>query len=70
MADCVGTLISGGYNLIQNTNGCTITGDTAHNIYNQDPKLGPLADLGGPTPSHALRFDSPAPDAGHSGANH
>ncbi|MBI3851466.1 MAG: CSLREA domain-containing protein [Verrucomicrobia bacterium] len=55
------------YNLIQNTNGCTITNLTAHNIYNQDPKLGPLADLGGPTPTHALRFDSPALDAGHSG---
>ena len=44
-----------------------ITNLTAHNIYNQDPKLGPLADLGGPTPTHALRFDSPALDAGHSG---
>ena len=44
-----------------------ITGTTTHNIYNQDPKLGPLADLGGPTPTHALRFDSPALDAGHSG---
>ena len=40
--------------------GCTITNLTTHNIYNQDPKLGPLADLGGPTPTHALRFDSPA----------
>lgn len=38
-----------------------------HNLYNLDPKLGPLADLGGPTPTHALRFDSPALDAGHSG---
>jgi len=26
-----------------------------------------LADLGGPTPTHALRFDSPALDAGNSG---
>ena len=26
-----------------------------------------MADLGGPTPTHALRFDSPALDAGHSG---
>jgi len=65
--DCWGTLNSFDYNLIQNTNGCTITNLTTHNIYNQDPKLGPLADLGGPTPTHALRFDSPAIDAGHSG---
>jgi hypothetical protein len=66
-SDCSGTLNSLDYNLIQNTNGCTITNLTTHNIYNQDPKLGPLADLGGPTPTHALRFDSPAIDAGNSG---
>lgn len=44
-----------------------MVGITTHNIYGQDPKLGPLADLGGPTPTHALRFDSPALDAGSSG---
>ena len=60
-------LISGDFNLVQNTNGITIIGLTTHNLYNQDPKLGPLADLGGPTPTHALRYDSPAIDAGHSG---
>jgi hypothetical protein len=49
------------------TNGVVITGSTTHNIYGLDPKLGPLADLSGPTPTHALRFDSPALDAGHSG---
>jgi CSLREA domain-containing protein len=58
---------SGDYNLIQDTNGCAITNLTAHNLYGVDPKLGPLADLGGPTPAHALRFDSPALDAGHRG---
>lgn len=66
-ADCGGFIDSLDYNLILNTNGATITNLTAHNLYNQDPKLGPLADLGGPTPTHALRFDSPALDAGHSG---
>jgi hypothetical protein len=66
-ADYQGELNSLDYNLIQNTNGCTITNLTTHNIYNQDPKLGPLADLGGPTPTHALRFDSPVIDAGNSG---
>jgi CSLREA domain-containing protein len=63
--DCKGVMDSLDFNLIGDTNGCTITNLTAHNIYNQDPKLGPLADLGGPTPTHALRFDSPALDAGH-----
>lgn len=66
-ADYSSTLNSLDYNLIGNTNGATITNLTAHNIYNQDPKLGPSADLGGPTPTHALRFDSPAIDAGNSG---
>jgi CSLREA domain-containing protein len=65
--DYSGTLNSQDYNLIQNTNGCIITNLTAHNIYNQDPLLGPLADNGGPTPTHALRYDSPAIDAGNSG---
>jgi hypothetical protein len=46
----------------------TFTGSTNHNIHGQDPKLGPLADNGGPTPTHALRFDSPAIDAGNSGS--
>jgi hypothetical protein len=65
--DCDGTINSLDFTLIQDTNGCTITNLTTHNIYNQDPKLGPLADLGGPTPTHALGFDSPAIDAGNSG---
>ncbi|MCX6927514.1 MAG: CSLREA domain-containing protein, partial [Verrucomicrobia bacterium] len=65
--DCAGPFASLDFNLIQNTNGCVITGTNTHDIYNQDPKLGPLADLGGPTLTHALRFDSPAIDAGSSG---
>jgi CSLREA domain-containing protein len=63
----IGDVLSDDFNLIGNTNGANISGVTAHNLYNLDPKLGPLADLGGPTPTHALRFDSPALDAGHSG---
>jgi hypothetical protein len=74
-SDCWGAIVSQGYNLVQNnyTDAITgvidakFTGATNHNIYSQDPKLGPLADNGGPTPTHALRFDSPAIDAGHSG---
>lgn len=67
--DVYGTITSADYNLIQNptSNGGGVVGVTTHNIYGQDPKLGPLADLGGPTPTHALRFDSPALDAGSSG---
>lgn len=38
-ADCIGEITSAGYNLIENTVGCTITGDTTGNIYGQDPKL-------------------------------
>lgn len=65
---CAGGIItSEDYNLIQASDGVSFVGATNHNIYGQDPKLGPLADNGGPTPTHALRFDSPAIDSGHSG---
>ena len=67
MAGPTDSLVSQDYNLIQDISGCTITGTTTHNIYGQDPKLGPLADNGGPTLTHALRFDSPAVDSGKSG---
>ena len=60
------TLTSQDHNLIQNTDGCTITGVTTNNIYGKDPSMGPLADNGGATLTHALRFDSPAVDAGNS----
>ena len=66
--DCSGSITSLDYNLIQNTNGATIAGVTTHNIYGVAPLLGPLANNGGPTPTHALRFDSPAIDAGDSGS--
>jgi hypothetical protein len=64
--DCAGAFASADYNLIQNTNGCTITNLTAHNIYGQDPLLGPLRDNGGPTWTQALLPGSPAIDAGYS----
>jgi hypothetical protein len=66
-----GLYTSEDYNLIQNHSfqpPSTFIGATHHNLYGLDPKLGPLADHGGPTPTHALRFDSPAIDAGHSGS--
>ena len=63
-ADCTGTLTSGGYNLIQDTQNCTITGDTTGDITGVGPNIGPLADHGGPTETHALLPGSPAIDAG------
>lgn len=52
------TLTSDGYNLVGNTTTCnaTATGDQS----TTDPKLGPLQDNGGPTPTHALLAGSPA----------
>ncbi|MGO8925802.1 MAG: choice-of-anchor Q domain-containing protein [Limisphaerales bacterium] len=58
--DISGVLTSDGYNLIQNTNGCTITNSETGDIYGVDPLLGPLQDNGGPTWTHALLPGSPA----------
>jgi CSLREA domain-containing protein len=65
--DCSGTFTSQGYNLIQNTTGCTINGNTTGNKLGVDPNLGPLADNGGSTLTHALPAKSPAVDAGNPG---
>jgi hypothetical protein len=65
-ADAWGTLNSQGYNLVKNTNYCFITGVLIGNITSVDPLLGPLADNGGPTQTHALLTGSPAIDAGNS----
>lgn len=65
--DCFGTLSSLGYNLIQSvTAGCGFT-TTNGDLVNQGPGLGPLADNGGPTMTHALLSGSPAIDAGGPG---
>lgn len=72
--DVAGSFVSQGYNLIGAgdestgfTNGLMqdLVGTAASPT---DAKLGSLADNGGPTRTHALRFDSPALDAGHSGS--
>jgi hypothetical protein len=69
--DITGTFISGGFNLIGNGDGGSgfvngvngdIVGTTANPV---DPRLGPLADNGGPTLTHALLPGSPAIDAGN-----
>jgi hypothetical protein len=62
--DCYPNLDSEDYNLIQNVTDCTIAGEIANNIYNEEPLLGPLTDNGGPTHTHALLSGSPAIDSG------
>lgn len=62
-ADCAGTLVSQGYNLLQSTTGCTIGGTTTGNVVGRDPQLGGLTSNGGPTKTHSLPRTSPAIDA-------
>ena len=61
--DCLGKLLSAGYNLIQYPAGCKIRGTLTGNITDKDPQLGPLAKNGGPTQTMALLAGSPAIDA-------
>ncbi len=62
--DCSGNFVSNGYNLVEDLSGCTITGDTATNIYDQDPKLASLAVVENWNYMHRLLLGSPAIDAG------
>ncbi|MGH2685111.1 MAG: choice-of-anchor Q domain-containing protein, partial [Actinomycetota bacterium] len=68
--DCFGTVVSEGHNLIGNGEGCTVTPTTGDQIGTAaapiDPKLGSIADNGGPTPTHALLPGSTAIDGGES----
>ncbi len=61
-ADVHGTIISNGFNLIQDS--ADATGFVASDILDEDPLLGPLQNNGGVTDTHALLFGSPAIDAG------
>jgi CSLREA domain-containing protein len=63
--DCLGTVLSAGYNLVQTPGVCKVTGTLTGNITDKDPKLGPLANNGGPTQTMALLAGSPAIDAGN-----
>lgn len=66
-SDFDGTLTSQGYNLIGNGGDLmTIVGDTTGNILGVgDARLGPLANNGGPTMTHALLTGSPAINTGN-----
>src|SRR5262249_23190196 len=71
--DVFGDFVSQGHNLIGDGSGSNNSfgnNDQVGTPQNPlDPKLGPLADNGGPTRTHALRRGSPALDSGdHSGA--
>ena len=60
--NCSGTMTSNGYNL-SSDGSCNFNGPG--DLNNIDPKLGPLQNNGGPTKTMALRFASPAIDAGN-----
>ena len=57
--------VSASFSLIENPADATITGGP--NIFGQDPKLGPLANNGGPTQTQAPAATSPAVDKGTAG---
>ena len=61
--DIAGTITSNDYNLVEDTSGATFT-PQANDLTGVDPLLGPLADNGGETNTHALLGGSPAIDAG------
>jgi hypothetical protein len=66
--DCAGDLKSLGFNLIEDTAGCTLTGKTATDITGEDPKLGTLAINGScTTETQAPEAGSPALEAGNPG---
>jgi CSLREA domain-containing protein len=62
--DCSGELTSAGYNLIEDTTGCVITGDTTGQLTGVGANLGPLQNNGGRTLTHALLAGSPAINGG------
>lgn len=71
--DCIGTLTSGGYNLVGNLGNpvapCQLTGDTTGNLTGIPAKLDVLQDNGGATETHALLAGSPAIDHIPNGTN-
>jgi CSLREA domain-containing protein len=66
--DCRGTITSLGRNLLGNPRECLFSQGVGDIVGTSAPGLGPLADNGGPTPTHALTAESPAIDAALAGA--
>jgi CSLREA domain-containing protein len=63
-SDCTAVVTSEGYNLVESTASCTITGNTTGNLIGTDPHLGALLDNGGPTATQAALLGSPTLNAG------
>lgn len=59
------SVTDGGYNLVETPGTCAASLIGTGDIFGQDPLLGPLADNGGSTQTHALLAGSPAIDAGN-----
>jgi hypothetical protein len=62
--ECVGTVASSGYSLVETPTGCGYSPGPG-DIVNMDPELEPLDDNGGPTLTQAIPLTSPAIDAGN-----
>ena len=65
--DCGGQIDTKGYNLIQDTTGCSFVTPDATDILGVSPTLGPLQNNGGPTETYELLSGSPAINAGNPG---
>ena len=65
--DCLGELLSGGYNLIEDLSDCTLVASSIGDQTGVDPLLGALANNGGGTLTHALLAFSPAIQGGNPG---
>jgi hypothetical protein len=60
--DCGVDMASGGHNLLGTTSGCAFSKKPSDKVNVANPKLGPLADNGGPARTVALLSGSPAVD--------
>ncbi len=68
-SDCIGSLSSGGYNIVGSASSCSFAATTGDQVGTADAridaKLAPLAHNAGPTLTHALLEGSPALNAGN-----
>jgi hypothetical protein len=67
--DCVGSIESGGWLLLEDASACTLTGDLATTIVGVDPLLAPLGSDVRASSAHALLAGSPARDAADPAGN-